>query len=361
MQTAVSFKNLLKIDIPILLAPMAGAADSAMAIAVANAGGLGSIACAMLSEEQIRSEVQFFRKSCIGKPLNLNFFCHENVELTKSQEETWLNTLAPYYQEFKVQDGGKVPFPERKPFSENTCKLVEELKPEVVSFHFGLPEKKFVERLKKVGCKIISSATTVDEASWLEINGCDAIIAQGFEAGGHRAMFLTTDVASQIGTMALVPLIVDKVKIPVIAAGGIGDGRGVVAAFALGAVAVQLGSVYLLTSEARISPVHKSILLSKSSEETVLTNLFTGKPARSVKNRIIRELGPISSQTPPFPYAGKALAPLKAVTEKLGSKDFMSLWSGQGIQLKREETSAEVLTKEIFIEAIKLQESLKLL
>ena len=225
----------------------------------------------------------------------------------------------------------------------------------MVSFHFGLPESHFIKRLKAVGCKIVSSATTVEEAEWLENNGCDYIIAQGLEAGGHRGMFLTSNVSTQIGSMALIPLIVNRVKVPVIAAGGISDGRGVVAALVLGASAVQIGSAYLLTDEAKISSVHRNILLSEKSHETVITNLFTGKPARSVKNRLIEELGPLSDQTPSFPYAGKALVPLKVATEKIGAGDFMSLWSGQGIGLRKEKISALALTKKIFDEAKAIQ------
>lgn len=355
MITNDKISRVFNTDIPLILAPMAGAADAAMAIGVAKAGGLGSLACAMLNEQQIRSEVQTFRKACPGKPLNLNFFCHENKEASPSQLKTWTETLDRYYKEFNIDPYEEAPFALRKPFDEAMCALVEELKPEIVSFHFGLPKADFVSRLKNRGCKILSSATTLKEALWLEEHGCDAIIAQGLEAGGHRGMFLTEDIATQVGTIALVPLIADRVKVPVIAAGGIADGRGVVAAFALGASAVQIGSAYLLTHESKISPVHKAVLLSKQSEETTITNLFSGRPARSIVNRLIREIGPMSSKVPPFPYAGKALASLKAVTEKAGSGDFMSFWCGQNINLKRGELSAEELTREIFEEAEELR------
>lgn len=335
-------------DLPLALAPMAGAADVNMAIAVAQAGGLGSLACAMLSPEQIRNEVQKFREACGDKPLNLNFFCHPNIPLSVDEQTIWLETLSPYYKEFLLDLEQEAPFPERHPFDESTCKLMEELKPEVISFHFGLPDSAFMTRLKNIGCKILSSATTVEEALWLEEKGCDAIIAQGLEAGGHRALFLTDDLSTQLGTMALVPLIVDRVKVPIIAAGGIADGRGVVAAFALGASAVQIGSAYLLTNESKISVVHRNILLSEASQNTALTNLFSGRPARGVVNRLMQELGPISSKVPVFPYAGKALAPLKAVTEEMGSGDFMSLWTGQN--LRKDLISAEELTLRIWEE-----------
>lgn len=342
--------KLLGISTPLVLAPMAGAADSALAITVSKAGGLGSLACAMLSEQQIKDEVQKFRDACPKKPLNLNFFCHNPVDLNPHDQERWMNTLSRYYKEFNLDPKEETPFIQRKPFDEVTCDLMEELKPEVVSFHFGLPKPELINRLKRIGCKILSSATTVKEALWLEHYGCDAIIAQGLEAGGHRAMFLTDDLSTQIGTFALIPLIADRVKIPVIAAGGIADGRGVLAALTLGASAVQIGSAYLLTKEAKISPIHKAILLSSAAEETALTNLFSGKPARSVKNRLMRELGSLSSMVPPFPFAGKALGPLKSFTEKKGSDDFMSLWSGQAVTLRQEQLSAEELTKRILKE-----------
>lgn len=336
--------KLFPIDLPLLLAPMAGAADSKMAISVAKAGGLGSIACAMLDEEKIRSEVFKFRKECPEKPLNLNFFCHQKVEMTEAQEKTWEEALTPYFREFNIEQNKNASFPERRPFDEKACLLLEELRPGIVSFHFGLPDSKFIKRLKACDQKIISTATTVNEAIWLEEHGGDAIIAQGFEAGGHRGMFLTEDISTQMGTIALVPLIVDRVKVPVIVAGGISDHRGVKAAFILGASYVQIGSAYLLTHESLISPIHREKLLANKSSETVITNLFSGKPARSVINRMIKELGPLSSKVPPFPYAGKALASLKEV----GNGSFISLWSGQALSLQKEIISAEELTRRMF-------------
>ncbi len=348
MQKNTRFHQIFQTDVPVILAPMAGAADSDMAVAVAKAGALGSIACAMLSDSQIRSEVQIFRQSCPGSPLNLNFFCHTPETMTNTQEETWKKVLSPYYKELGIDPNQEVSFLERKPFDENVCRLMEDLKPEIVSFHFGLPSSNFVQRLKKVGCKILSSATTAEEAMWLESQGCDAVIAHGFEAGGHRGMFLTTDLNTQIGTMALVPSIVDRIQIPVIAAGGIGDGRGIAAAFALGACAVQIGSAYLLTNEAKISPAHRAALDSTSGTDTAITNLFSGKPARGILNRLMKELGPISHSVPPFPFAGKALAPLKAASD---SGDFTSLWCGQGIALSPRGMSATKLTTQIYDEA----------
>lgn len=337
--------ELFNIEIPLLLAPMAGAADSAMAIGVAKAGGLGSIACAMLSEESIRNEVAVFRKACPTKPLNLNFFCHQPVEMSSTQENIWMEALDRYYKEFHIDPTLDIPFVKRKPFDESTCQLLEELRPEVASFHFGLPAKEYIHRLKNVGIKIISSATTLEEALWLEEHGCDAIIAQGVEAGGHRGMFLSEDLSTQTKTLSLVSEILRQVRLPIIAAGGISNKSDVEKLFSIGVSAVQIGTAYLLTMESKISPLYRSALLSDRRMQTVITNIFTGKPARSIRNRIVDEMGPISSQTPPFPYAGKALAPLRAAAEKMGSSDFMSLWCGENLNESWKDLTAEELTR----------------
>lgn len=335
--------NFLGTELPIIQAPMAGANDSEMVIAVCKAGGLGSLPCANLSLEQIRNEVARIR-AATDKPFNLNFFCHNPPATTPEQEVNWKKRLTDYYQEFAVDLNQTIPVPQRQSFNEEMCKLIEELKPAVVSFHFGLPHESLVKRIKAIGAKILSSATTLPEALWLEAHGCDGVIAQGFEAGGHRAIFLNNDLSTQVGTMSLVPLIVDSVKIPVIASGGITDVRGVKAASALGASMVQVGTAYLFTPEAKVSTVHRKILKEAKTHETALTNIFTGRPARGFMNRIMREVGPISSDAPDFPTAGNALAPLKAKTEPSGSGDFMALWSGQSAGLARE-MSAFDLTK----------------
>lgn len=231
------------------------------------------------------------------------------------------------------------------------CEVVEEQKPEVVSFHFGLPEPSLLRRVKASRCLVMSSATTVEEARWLEAQGCDAIIAQGYEAGGHRGMFLTDELSTQVGTLALVPQVVDAVTVPVIAAGGIADGRGIAAAFALGASGVQIGTAYLFTPESLISPLHRAALHAARDDETALTNVFSGRPARGLMNRIMREVGPMSDVAPVFPTAGNALAPLKAKAEAAGVSDFSALWSGQAASLGRE-MGARDLTRRLAGEAL---------
>ena len=330
-----SFLELAGIELPIIQAPMAGANGADMVIAASEAGGLGSLPCAMLRPESIRDEIGVIRQQT-KKPFNINFFCHVPARSDPGRDAAWKQLLAPYYDEFGVDPAAPIPAFNREPFDEHMCEIVEDLKPDVVSFHFGLPEAALLDRVKAAGCCVISSATTVEEAVWLEDHGCDAVIAQGVEAGGHRGMFLTDNIATQAGTMALTPQVVDAVKVPVIAAGGIADGRGITAALALGAAAVQIGTAYLLTPEAQVSDLHRAALNSARDDRTALTNLFSGRPARSLTNRIMDECGPMSDKPPAFPTAGGALVPLKTKAETGGSADFSSLWSGQAANLARE-------------------------
>lgn len=344
--------DLLGIELPIIQAPMAGATGSAMAIAVSNAGGLGSLPCAMLTPEQIRQEIATFSQASRG-PLNLNFFCHRPPAANGERAIRWKQALKPYYEEVGADFGATTPVSNRAPFDAAGCDLVEDCKPAVVSFHFGLPAPELLARVKASGAKVLSSATTVEEARWLEAHGCDAIIAMGYEAGGHRGMFLSDDLTTQIGTLALVPQVADAVKVPVIAAGGIGDARGVVAAFALGASAVQVGTAYLFCPEAKVSAAHRQALHSAQASDTALTNLFTGRPARGINTRIMRELGPMSPLAPAFPLAGGALMPLRAISEPQGNSDFSNLWAGQALRLGQALPAAE-LTRQLAEKALAL-------
>ncbi len=341
-----SLKQLFDIELPIIQAPMAGVQGSALAIAVSNAGGLGSLPCAMLSLDALRGELQAIQRAT-DKPYNVNFFCHTPPRLNEERESAWRSALAPYYRELGIDPSGIPAGPGRQPFDARAAELLAEFKPPVVSFHFGLPAPELLAAVKRWGAKVLSSATTVDEARWLEERGVDAIIAQGLEAGGHRGMFLSDEVTSQLGTLSLVPQVVAAVKLPVIAAGGIADARGVKAALALGAAGVQVGTAYLLCPEATTSAIHRAALKSEAARHTALTNLFTGRPARGIVNRLIRELGPISDTAPEFPLATAAIAPLRAAAEKRGSGDFSPLWSGQNAQGCKELPAAE-LTRSLF-------------
>ncbi len=326
--------DLLKIDIPIIQAPMAGSDSVALARSVASAGALGSLACALLNPDQVREAVRALREA-MTRPFNLNFFCHSMESADPVIKEKWKSFLRPHYRRLglDIESVGETRL--RLPFDKEMCEVVEELRPEVVSFHFGLPSATLVERLRRLNIKILSSATTVREAIWLESRGCDAIIAQGFEAGGHRGMFLETNVATQVGLFALLPQIADAVSVPVIAAGGIADARGVVAALALGASGVQLGTAYLFCPEAHISPLYRRALEQAAEKGTALTNMFSGRPARGILNRYLQESGPMSDAAPAFPYAATLVAPLRAASEETGLLDYMQLWSGQAAGLAK--------------------------
>lgn len=336
-----TLQKLLGIELPIIQAPMASVQDHALAAAVSNAGGLGSLPCAMLTVEGMRRELQAL-KAKTARPFNVNFFCHASPVPSIEREERWRAALAPYYREFGIDPDTIPPGPGREAFGEEAAEALGEFRPAVVSFHFGIPSPALLQKVRSLGAKILSSATTVEEARWLEAQGVDAIIAQGLEAGGHRGMFQTEDLTTQAGTFALVPQVVRAVRVPVIAAGGIADRKGVAAAMALGAAGVQIGTAFLLSREATTSAVHRVALKSEAARHTALTNLFTGRPARGIVNRIMRELGPINDAVPAFPLATSAIAPLRARAEARGSGDFSPLWCGQNASGCAELPAAEI-------------------
>ncbi|WP_404710815.1 NAD(P)H-dependent flavin oxidoreductase [Sphingomonas sp. MMS24-J13] len=333
------------ITTPIVQAPMAAAGGEALAIAAMRGGALGSLPCASISPDQVRAQVAAVRIAVSG-PINLNFFCHVMPDAV--DDAAWRAALQPYYDEYRVGPPA-VPPVARRPFDDFYCAAVEDTKPEVVSFHFGLPPEPLLDRVRATGALILSSATSPAEARWLAERGVDAVIAQGWEAGGHAARFLPADPASHMGTIALVPQIVDAIDRPVIAAGGIADGRGVAAALLLGAGAVQIGTAYLACPESLIGPVHRQLLTGEAAEETVFTNVFTGRLARGFVTRLVRERGPISPVAPPFPHAGDALAELR----KADPAAFANMWAGQAARLAHAE-GAEALTRRLAADALAL-------
>lgn len=339
-----TLKALFNIEKPIIQAPMAGVQDYRLAAAVSNAGGLGSLPCAMLGAEALRVELKALNEAT-SKPYNLNFFAHTPPEPNPQQEANWRQALAPYYKEFGIDTTSITAGPGRMPFNEESAAIVEEFRPAVVSFHFGLPKPELLKRVKEAGAKVLSTATTLEEALWLEQHGADAIIAQGLEAGGHRGIFLTQDMTTQMGTFALLPQIVAAVKIPVIAAGGIATAEGVRAALDLGAVAAQIGTAFMLCPEATTKPLHREALKSPAAQHTAITNLFSGGPARGIVNRVMRELGPVCDQAPAFPLATNAIAPLRAAGEAAGTGDFSPLWSGQNASGCREIPAGELVAE----------------
>ena len=343
--------------IPLIQAPMAGAQGPELAIAVCRAGGLGSLPAAMLTPDRLREQIAAVRQAT-DAPFNVNFFCHAEPKPDPKIEARWRNRLAPYYAEAGVDPAAIPAAPVRAPFDEAMCAVIEETRPTVVSFHFGLPAAHLLSRVKAVGALILASATTVAEARCLEQHGASAVIAQGREAGGHRGMFLSDDIDAQPGLISLLPQVRDAVRLAVVAAGGIGDGRGIAAAFALGADAVQIGTAYLRTPEAMISPLHRAALASARDDATRLTNVFSGRPARGLINRFVAEVGPMCEDAPQFPLAAGAAAPLRTAAEQRGSSDFSALWAGESAALARDE-AAEALTRRLWTDALAVMSGLR--
>lgn len=337
--------SLLGVELPIIQAPMAGVQDSALSLAVSNAGGLGTLPCAMLDQHQCEQQLRELSAGT-DRPYGVNFFAHQVCDPDPQQIRIWRDQFDPYYREFGLEAPRLAVSASRLPFDAAMATLIEQFRPPVVSFHFGLPEATLLERVRKTGAKILSSATTLEEAVWLEQQGVDAVIAQGYEAGGHRGMFLTDDLNTQIGTLALVSQIVKTVRVPVIAAGGIADAAGVRAVLELGAVAAQIGTAYLLCPESRASAVHRKALADARQRYTAITNVFTGRPARGLVNRIIREQGPMSPTAPSFPHATFASAELRRQAESIGREDFSPMWSGQNATGCKEVAAAD-LTREL--------------
>jgi nitronate monooxygenase len=341
----MTLEELLRIELPVIQAPMAGVQGGALAAAVSGAGGLGSVPCAMLGPDGIRKEVATVR-AATSQPFNVNFFCHAEAPPDEAADAAWCDLLAPYCRELGIPAPQPPTGAARVPFNAAAAEVMEELRPPVLSFHFGLPAPELLARVRGWGARILASATTVAEALWLQERGVDAIIAQGWEAGGHRGHFLSADLTEQPGTFALVPQVVRAVRVPVIAAGGIADANAVAAARALGAAGVQVGTAYLLCPEATTSNVHRAALKDAGRAHTAVTNVFTGRPARSIVNRIVRELGPLNPRAPAFPRAAGPLAPLRAAAEKQGSGEFSPLWSGQNASGCKEIPAAQ-LTREL--------------
>jgi len=335
------FKKLFGVERPIIQAPMAGVQGSELAIAVCNAGGLGSLPCAMLDTPTLRAEITAIKQNTRA-PFNVNFFCHTQPEAGALVQAAWLEVLAPYYDELEIDSAAIIVGGNRLPFNAAAAEVVTELKPEVVSFHFGLPDLHLLADIKNTGAKILSTATTLAEAKWLESRGVDAIIAQGIEAGGHRGHFLSDDLLSQKTTAVLVRELVEHLSVPIIAAGGIASSVEVAALLKLGAAGVQVGTAYLMCEECSTSLLHRAALKASPPLVSVITNLFTGRPARGMVNRVIQELGAMNNHVPPFPLAAAAIAPLRAQAEAQGCFDFSPLWAGQNLAGCSEISAAEM-------------------
>lgn len=334
---------LFGIDVPIVQAPMAGVQDSQLAIAVSRAGALGSLPCAMLSAQQVESELRAIQ-TATSNPVNVNFFCHQPRPYDEQQAANWIEALRPHLTQYDIDPGSLGAGGGRSPFNHELADVIESFTPAVISFHFGLPDNDLLSRIRTWNTSIIASATTVSEAQWLESRGVDAIIAQGLEAGGHRGMFLTDDLTTQSGTFALLPQVIDAVDLPVIAAGGISTASGVKAALSMGAVAVQMGTAFLLCNESLTSAIHRQQLQSSASDHTAITNVFSGKPARSIVNKAVSEIGPLSDRVMDFPHSAGAIGALRSKAEASGSGDYSPLWCGQNPSGCREISAAQQLS-----------------
>lgn len=335
-----SFLRMTGARLPVIQAPMAGFGGVDLAVAAIRAGAVGSLPCALLDAEAVAAQVGSVRDRA-GGPLNLNFFCHTMPD-PAPDETAWQALLEPYYLEYGVAPPTHSPRL-RLPFDEAGCAVVEAVRPTMVSFHFGLPPAPLLARVKASGALVAASATSLAEGRWLVAHGADIVIAQGTEAGGHSGWFLG-DGPSGVGLMTLLPALVDALDVPVVAAGGIMDGRAMAAAFALGAQAVQLGTALLLADEADTSVPHRQALASDAADGTRFTNLMSGRMARGIPNRLMRDLGDVRVEAPAFPYAAGALAPLRLAAEAMGRSDFTPLWAGQGARAARPGAAAEIIT-----------------
>ena len=336
--------DLLGIDHPIVQAPMGGESTPALAVAVSNAGGLGGLGCSFMSMEELRTKAEEIR-SGTNRPFNFNFFAHPEPREDPDLDAETRARVAPFYEELGLDS-----VPERgeascETFNEAKLSVLLDIRPKITSFHFGLPPLPMVEALQDAGSLIFCSATTVAEARFLNESGVDAIIAQGWEAGGHRGTFETSFEDFGVGTMALVPQIVDAVDVPVIAAGGIADGRGIAAAFALGASGVQMGTAFLSCPEANISDDHRAALRQARDDDTRLTRAFSGRPARAKNNRYIEAMAKDQVPLPDFPTMSTFSSPLREASEHRGDTDFQFLLYGQAAALNRELPAAELMER----------------
>ncbi|XXQ67411.1 NAD(P)H-dependent flavin oxidoreductase [Neisseriaceae bacterium B1] len=336
---------LSQLSVPLIQAPMAGAQDEKLAIAVAQAGGLGSLPAAMLTPEQLAQQLQTWRETVGDAPVNVNFFAHQETSVSDAQRQQWEQIFQPIAEKLGI-NLQQIPISAgRKPFDSAMLKVVQHYRPAVVSFHFGLPEQSLLNAVKATGARILASATTLDEARFLAAQGVDAIIAQGWEAGGHRGWFLNHDVQQQSGIFALLPQLVRELDVPIIAAGGISNRQTVQAAFALGAVAVQAGTAFLLADEATILAEHRAALLSDAAEHTAVTNLFSGGAARGIVTPYMQQLGCLNEQALPFPHLGAYAAAMKQAAAAQGLAGYTSLWAGQNALLAKAGRVAEIVQR----------------
>ena len=336
----------LDLKLPIIQAPMAGVSTPAMAAAVSNAGALGSIGVGSVDAAGAREMILATQK-LTDRPFNVNVFCHKPAEADSKRETAWLSRLAPEFANFNVQPPSRLQ-EIYKSFIEDDAMLdlFLELCPQVVSFHFGLPSQTKIDRLKEAGIVLFGSATNLSEAKQLENAGLDAVVAQGYEAGGHRGIFDPSATDDCLGLAALVRVLVSNVKVPIIAAGGIMDGAGIVAFLNLGAQACQLGTAFIDCPESSADSYFRATLHSESAFHTVMTRVISGRPARCLANSFTalgRDIDP--TEVPDYPIAYDAGKALNAAAKSAGEGGYGAQWAGQGAPLARSLPAAELIAQ----------------
>jgi len=336
--------DLLGIRLPIVQAPMAGVSTPALAAAVSNAGGLGSIAVGSADVEATRRLIRETR-ALTGRPFNLNLFCHRPPRRDPAREARWLETLAPRFRSFGAEPPARLAEVYRTFVGDEAMlALLLEERPPVVSFHFGPPPRAAADALRAAGVRLLASATNLDEARALEAAGADAIVAQGYEAGGHRGVSDPDAPDDRLGTLALTRLLAARCQVPVIAAGGIMDGAGIAAALALGAGAAQLGTAFVGCPESSADAAYRAALASPAAAHTVMTRLISGRPARCLQNRFTELAAAVDEGTlPDYPLAYAAGKALATAARAAGETGFSAQWAGQGAPLARFLPAAELV------------------
>ncbi|MFJ8063266.1 NAD(P)H-dependent flavin oxidoreductase [Psychrobacillus sp. NPDC096426] len=344
--------TLLKIEYPIIQAPMAGGiTTSALVAAVSNNGALGMIGAGYLSPAQLRDQIREV-KQLTSKGFGVNLFVPNNFEVVEDEIEAANNLLHKFRSQLKIENGNNaLPSMEKtlQAYNEQIQVIIDEKVP-ICSFTFGVPSIEVIAQLKQQGTILIGTATTVVEAMAIEKLRMDAVVVQGSEAGGHRGNFISRHDESLVGLMSLIPQVSDQVSIPVIAAGGIMDGRGLIASLCLGAKAVQMGTAFLTCEESGAHPVHKEAVLHAKDEDTIFTRAFSGKWARGIQNKFTIEMQAHNAEILMFPVQNTLTQSIRKASSSQNNKDFMSLWSGQSPTLAKNET-VETLIQRIIKDA----------
>lgn len=342
----MSLLEKLGINLPIIQAPMAGVSTPKMAAAVSNAGALGSISVGALKPDAARELIQA-TQVLTNKSINVNVFCHAPAISDTRREAEWLRLLSPHFRSFNAQTPKHlVEIYKSFLVDDGMLEVLLELRPRVVSFHFGLPDQEKIQRLKQAGIVLLATATNKDEARKISNAGIDAIVAQGYEAGGHRGTFSPEEPDECLGLVSLIRLLVRDSPVPVIAAGGIMDGAGIVACLRLGAEAAQLGTAFINCPESAADTFYRQALESDAAYHTVMTRVISGRPARCLSNKFSRSRQNIKShQIPAYPLAYDAGKELNRVAKDAAEGGYGAQWAGQGAPLARKMPAAELIAQ----------------